>query len=484
MSTSTSSPYSPGAPNPSLAGTDLGHVVRFYSDDTSFLDELTDFVRSVLHSREPVIMVATAEHCQTIREMLTRKGCDLEREPFVLLDAAATLERFMVNDEPDAMRFRDLMLRTLARSRGGYGRNGQRVTIFGEMVAVLWSRGNAKAALQLEELWNDFAQTQRFSLICAYPSRLFEGCDQWGDFANICGTHSTVIPDESYSSLKSDDERLRAIAALQLKARVLEKETARHKTLETSLQSRIQQGSAEIEASQSRLRDLSGQLVRFRDQECQRIAQELHDSTAQLLSVLAMYVDLLEGSKEGFSSGAAQLISRSNTLVKQILLEVRSLSYGLYPPTLDIIGLGSALEWYVTRFTERSGIAVTLEIPSRMERFPQPVELAIFRIIQESLAELLDHECGSSVSLRLSRSAEGAALLLSVTPTPPSQQSTQSGQLDVFRSVPGGIQERVRQLNGRVFTVSDASSTGISVFFPIEPQAEARDTTPSISNAH
>lgn len=229
MSQSIPSLWPAGVPSANLEQSDFGHIVRFYSDDVSFLDELTGFVCDVLRSREPMIMVATEQHCELIRKMLAKKGCDQDRQPFVLLSAEKTLDGFMINNRPDAMRFRDMMLRTLARARGGYGRNEQRVTIFGEMVAVLWSQGNPKAALELEELWNDFGRTQRFSLICAYPARLFEGSEHWDAFSKVCETHTSVLPDENYGALKSDDERLRAIAGLQLKARALDKETARHK---------------------------------------------------------------------------------------------------------------------------------------------------------------------------------------------------------------------------------------------------------------
>jgi signal transduction histidine kinase len=456
------------APAGKLARLDFGHAVRFYSDDVPFFDELTDFVRSVLRTREPVILVTTEEHRSLIRQMLTDKACDPEQAPLLLLDVDSTLDRFMVDNQPDPSRFRDMMLRSLARARGGYGRNQQRVTIFGEMVAVLWSRGNPKAALALEELWNDLAQTQRFSLICAYPARLFEGSEHWDSFASVCGSHSAVLPDESYGALQSDDERLRAITELQLKVRSLESERLRHKELENHLQSRIDERTAEIEQTRLRLEDLSGRLVHLGDQESQRIARELHDSTAQLLSVLSMYVDLLDGSKESFSPTAAQLISRSNALVKQVLVEVRALSHGLYPPTLDIIGLASALEWYSSRFTERTGIPLTLEIPEAMERLPQPVEMAMFRIAQESLAKIYEHAPGARATIRVNRSNEGATLSVIVAHSGSSGEGDRT-PADIFRSAPGEIQERVRHLKGRVFTVSDAGTSGVSVFFPCEP---------------
>ena len=476
MSQSISSLWPAGAPSANLERLDCAHAVRFYSDEVSFFDELTAYVCGVLRSREPVIMVATEQHCELIRNMLTNRGCDSDRPPLLILGAEKMLGRFMVQNQPDAMRFRDLMLRNLAHARGGYGRNGQRVTIFGEMVAVLWSEGNPKAALALEELWNDFARTQRFSLICAYPARLFEGCEHWDAFSKVCESHTSVLPDETYGALKSDDERLRAIAGLQVKARALDKELARHKDEESNLQSRVAERAAEIQQTRTQVEELSQQLVRLRDQESRRIAQELHDSTAQLLSVLAMYVDLLEGTKESFSPAAAQLISRSNSLVKQILLEVRSLSYGLYPPTMDIVGLGSALEWYCTRFSERTGTPVMVEISDSMERLPHPMEMAIFRLVQECLAKVHERAARAPVTVHLSRSHEGATLSVTVGASNVLPAVT-SGQ--IFESTPNEIRERVRQLNGRAFTISDACSSGVSVFFPSRGN-ESMDNNPPV----
>ncbi len=474
MSQSVSTLYPVSAPTANMARVDFGHAVRFYSDEVAFFDEITDFVGSVLRWREPVIMVATSDHCKLIRRMLIEKGCDPERNPFLLFDAEDTMERFVVNNQPDATRFRELMFRNLARARGGYGRKEQRVTIFGEMVAVLWSQGNPGAAMELEELWNELGRSERFSLICAYPARLFEGSEHWEAFSSVCGAHAAVLNDEDYAALNSEEERLRAIAGLQFKARSLEKETVRHREEESSLQSRIEEGTAEIEHTHNRLQDLSGKLLLMRDQESQRIAKELHDSTSQLLSALAMYVDLLEANKESFGPTAAHLISRSNSLVRQILLEVRALSEGMYPPTLDIIGLGSALEWYCTRFTERTRIPVSLDIPESTERLPQPVELAIYRLVQEYLARIFEHAPGSLVTIGLKRSAEGATLLVTARESV-SYADAASPSPELFVSTPSEVQERVRQLNGRVFSVSDACSSGVSVFFP-GPQS--RDTAP------
>ena len=83
------------------------------------------------------------------------------------------------------------------------------------MVAILVSRGNPAAAVELERLWNQMRLKYAFSLFCAYPIKDLADMSAADHFSDICCNHSNVLPDESYSTLTSTDERLRAIAALQ-----------------------------------------------------------------------------------------------------------------------------------------------------------------------------------------------------------------------------------------------------------------------------
>ena len=66
--------------------------------------------------------------------------------------------------------------------------------IYGEMVAVLWDQGNVAAAIELERLWNELADSNPFSLFCAYPIRAFDLDAGAERFRKICAQHSAVIP--------------------------------------------------------------------------------------------------------------------------------------------------------------------------------------------------------------------------------------------------------------------------------------------------
>ena len=127
----------------------------------------------------------------------------------------------MVDGMPDKALF-DKVIGTLVRNAAKRGR----VRIFGEMVAVLLAEGNPAASLRLEDLWNELRQTQPFSLFCAYSIGGMSKSGKDSFMADVCHGHSRVIPDESYTSLSTADERLRAIAFLQQRGRQLEAELA------------------------------------------------------------------------------------------------------------------------------------------------------------------------------------------------------------------------------------------------------------------
>jgi len=110
------------------------------------------------------------------------------REQYIDLDAEETLAEFMRDGQPDEKLFRGLVSDLLERA----GRSGRRVRAFGEMVALMWGRGQNEATMQLERLWHDLCQKEAFSLFCAYPRSGFtQDADE--SIREICATHSRVV---------------------------------------------------------------------------------------------------------------------------------------------------------------------------------------------------------------------------------------------------------------------------------------------------
>ena len=206
------------------------HAVQFYGADGPFLDSLTQSVTHALGAGDAVIVIATQAHRDGLLQRLKTSGVDftvaIEKGRFVLLDAAETLTKFLLQGWPDATCFAEVIGNVIVRARAAAEGDNPAVFAFGEMVALLWGEGKSGAALRLEQLWNGLAATHSFSLHCAYPMRSFEREEHGELFLNICAEHSVVIPDETYMALGNEEERRRNISYLQQQARALENEKA------------------------------------------------------------------------------------------------------------------------------------------------------------------------------------------------------------------------------------------------------------------
>ncbi len=214
------------------------HFVQLYESDDFLVGSVSGFIGAGLEAGESCIVIATRTHLEDIETHLGARNLDLEdlrgRQRFVSLDAAETLSKFMLDGSPEPQRFRESVGRLIA----GASERGTRVRVFGEMVALLWSDGNQAAAIRLEELLNDLANTHTFSLFCAYPAAAMAGEALAAPFAKICNCHTRVIPAESYADMDSADDRLREITRLQQMARSLEVEIAYRKEIERDLSRR------------------------------------------------------------------------------------------------------------------------------------------------------------------------------------------------------------------------------------------------------
>jgi hypothetical protein len=168
------------------------HVVQIYESDGIFLDALTGFVGGGIKSNDCVIVIATAAHLRALRERLESYAIHvddlIEEGRYVPLDAEETLSKFMVNSWPDEALF-NITVSTLIEKAHC---NNRRVRAFGEMVALLWAKGNSGATVRLEHLWNRFCERASFCLFCAYPKNGFTE-DLNNSIQHICGAHSKLI---------------------------------------------------------------------------------------------------------------------------------------------------------------------------------------------------------------------------------------------------------------------------------------------------
>jgi PAS domain S-box-containing protein len=233
-----------------------------------------------------------------------------------------------------------------------------------------------------------------------------------------------------------------------------------------------QQAEMRLRESEKSLRDLSLHLLRTQDEERRRIGRDLHDSLGQSLAVLKMKLDsLVSVVGKRTDDEAADDVAQCIRLTEDSIKELRTISYLLYPPMLEEMGLKSAIPWYLDGFSARSGIKTTLEVASDFTRLPRDAELALFRVFQESLTNVHRHSGSPTAEVRLF-SKDGMGVLEvrdRGKGLPPGllEQSSQDwmGQLGVGLR---GMNERMRQLGGTLELTSTKEGTIVRAMVPAQ----------------
>jgi len=233
-----------------------------------------------------------------------------------------------------------------------------------------------------------------------------------------------------------------------------------------------QQAEMRLRESEKSLRDLSLHLLRTQDEERRRIGRDLHDSLGQSLAVLKMKLDsLVSVVGKRTDDEAADDVAQCIRLTEDSIKELRTVSYLLYPPMLEEMGLKSAIPWYLDGFSARSGIKTTLEVASDFTRLPRGAELALFRVFQESLTNVHRHSGSPTAEVRLF--LKGGMGVLEVRDRgkglPPGllEESSQDwmGQLGVGLR---GMNERMRQLGGTLELTSTKEGTTVRAMVPAQ----------------
>ena len=147
----------------------------------------------IVELKDHPYMIATQAHRAALDRRLTLQGLDLvsarSNQLYIDLDAEQSLAKFIVDGWPDDELFVAFVGDVLKRARSG----GRRVRAFGEMVALLWARGDHSATVRLEHIWHRLCATESFSLFCAYPKVGFtENAATSIDL--LCAAHSKVFP--------------------------------------------------------------------------------------------------------------------------------------------------------------------------------------------------------------------------------------------------------------------------------------------------
>ncbi|MGC2507172.1 MAG: PAS domain S-box protein [Candidatus Acidiferrales bacterium] len=598
MSASSIFPVKAGPPMVSGSVFDHGaaHIVHFYREDDSLLNELGSHIGSCLANGDAAVILATKDHIENLARKLRMRGLDVPKLTaegrYQAVRASDILPQLMVNGAPDALRFTEVVGGLIERANVAAKGEPRRTVVFGELVALLWAEGNYEGAMRLEELWNHLAKTHSFFLRCAYPMAGFSKNEHTEPFLKICAAHSSVIPHEDYASLLDDDERRRNVAALQQKLEILEE---RKSAFENELQLRlfidavqdyaifmldaegyirtwnrgaqrlkgyqaseivgqhfsrfyseedirggkpareleiaerdgrvedegwrlrkdgskfwanvvitalkddtgklmgfgkvtrdftermlaqrtVEESRQQLQESEKSLRKLSRHLLRSQDEQRRRIGRDLHDSLGQYLSVLKMKLESLAGRTKDTAppedlSDLKQCVDLTDDAVK----EVRTISYLLYPPMLEEMGLRSAILWYLDGFMKRSGIQTDFEVSPELQRLSPDIEIAAFRVLQESLTNVHRHSGSSTARVRLW--IEDGVVVLEVSDVGRGMKLQDGGAFGKSGAATIGVglrgmNERIRELGGTLDLSSSDEGTTVTAAVPIEPPGE------------
>jgi PAS domain S-box-containing protein len=236
-------------------------------------------------------------------------------------------------------------------------------------------------------------------------------------------------------------------------------------------QEALQRSYAALEGSERSLSELSGRLLRMQDEERGRLGRELHDTIGQYLSALKMSLEIMDWKTPEKRSG--DQLAESIRITDECIREVRTISYLLYPPMLEEMGLQTAIEWHVDGFTKRSGIQVDSEVQPEIGRLPRDVEVAIFRIFQECLTNIHRHSGSPTARVRLWR--ESGDISLEVQDegkgAPPGVLKMSSDSLGTLGVGLRGMNERVRQLGGTLQLSSSEKGMTVRATIPVAAAA-------------
>jgi hypothetical protein len=180
------------------------HIVQLYQDEDFLSRAVCRFAGGALANGEGIILVPTLTHWNAIRPRLEAEGVDVkaaqERGQLTVVDADECLPRFMRNSMPDSSIFLGLAADVIGQARAGV--RYQKVRWWGEMVNVLWERGDVAASMNLEDQFDQLAKKHDIAIFCSFLMDNFNGEVHSHMLPRLGTNHSHLIPVEDYSRLE------------------------------------------------------------------------------------------------------------------------------------------------------------------------------------------------------------------------------------------------------------------------------------------
>jgi signal transduction histidine kinase len=238
-------------------------------------------------------------------------------------------------------------------------------------------------------------------------------------------------------------------------------------------------------AAQKEAKDLSRRILNIQDEERKRIAQELHDSTAQHLAAINLNLMALVGARNSVDQ-RAQIFADIRRSLAAAIKEMRTFTYLLYPQELAQRGLHEALASYIEGFSQRTGLKVKLRTTENLDDLPEPLQQPLLRIVQESLANVHRHASATRTIVKVQRRADRLHLLIADNgiglKSVPSLNCGDGAALPLGIGIPG-MAARARQLGGALSVRSRPTGTLVHATLPIDDQPKEASSATVIAAA-
>jgi PAS domain S-box-containing protein len=231
----------------------------------------------------------------------------------------------------------------------------------------------------------------------------------------------------------------------------------------------------DVKQAREAVSELSGRISSLREEERQRIAQELHDSTAQHLVAATLNLMTLR-ARAGAYPGVLKLLKNVETSLEEATRELRVFTYLLHPLALENDGLERTLRTYLDGFARRTGLKAEMDATGAVEGLPFALQCSLLRIIQEALANVHRHAGASQVSVGLRATSSALRLVVSDDgrgfPAPDGQAEPAQKGVGI-----AGMRARLRDFGGTLEIRSNGRGTTLVGIVPL-PTPKARPRAP------
>ncbi len=232
----------------------------------------------------------------------------------------------------------------------------------------------------------------------------------------------------------------------------------------TRLERKADEQRRRTEIAEREMRRLSQQVVRAQEEERRAISRELHDEVGQMLTAQRMEIRNLKQLRGAPEDVFLSHLEDTARLSEEALRAVRSLAMGLRPSMLDDLGLGPAVEWQAREFSSRFGVPVTVSLDGELDGLPDAHRTCVYRIVQEALTNCARHARASAIRIAVHGSDQTLRISIEDDGVGFDASQWRGRGLGLI-----GIEERVKELGGRVSVISrPGKGTALSARIPLK----------------